>query len=268
MQAEELVREGKPHEALSALEDAVRAKPADATLRVFLFQLLSVLGQWERALAQLNVAAELDAENLLMAQVCRCALQSEVLREEVFAGRRTPLVLGEPREWMGQLIQANATIASGSIAKGMELRDIAFEGAMTVPGEVDGKPFAWLADADSRMGPVLEGIVDGRYYWIPLSHVREIHFEEPTDLRDVVWAVVQFTWVNGGQAVGLIPARYPGTPACEDETLLMSRRTDWEDLGSECFTGLGQRVLATDGDELPLLGVRHIRFEAPEADGG
>ena len=33
----------------------------DAALRIFLFQLLAVQGQWERSLNQLNVAAELDA---------------------------------------------------------------------------------------------------------------------------------------------------------------------------------------------------------------
>ena len=47
-------------------------------LRVFLFQLLCVLGQWERALTQLNVAAELDAQALAMAQMYREALQCEM----------------------------------------------------------------------------------------------------------------------------------------------------------------------------------------------
>ena len=67
MQAEELLQSGRLSEALAALETKVRANPADAKLRVFLFQLLCVLGQWERAMAQLNVAAELDTINMLMA---------------------------------------------------------------------------------------------------------------------------------------------------------------------------------------------------------
>ena len=49
MTAQELLKEGKPAEALAALQAEVRAAPNDGKLRVFLFQLLAVLGQWERA---------------------------------------------------------------------------------------------------------------------------------------------------------------------------------------------------------------------------
>ena len=59
--AEQHLESGDPAAALARLQEEVRARPADAKLRVFLFQLLCVLGQWERALNQLNVAAELDA---------------------------------------------------------------------------------------------------------------------------------------------------------------------------------------------------------------
>ena len=58
--AEDKVKDGDPAGALALLQQEVRAKPADPKLRVFLFQLLCVLGQWERALNQLKVAAELD----------------------------------------------------------------------------------------------------------------------------------------------------------------------------------------------------------------
>ncbi|GAI96313.1 unnamed protein product, partial [marine sediment metagenome] len=80
MQAEELLQAGQLTEALAVLEDQIRSDPANAKLRVFLFQLLSVQGDWERALTQLNVAAEIDPINLLMAQVCRAALNCEALR--------------------------------------------------------------------------------------------------------------------------------------------------------------------------------------------
>ena len=53
--AEQSLRNGDPAEALVRLQEDVRANPADAKLRVFLFQLLCVVGQWERALNQLTV---------------------------------------------------------------------------------------------------------------------------------------------------------------------------------------------------------------------
>jgi protein involved in temperature-dependent protein secretion len=37
-----------------------------------------------------------------------------------------------------------------------------------------GNLFAWLADADVRLGPVLEAIVDGKYYWIPFGNLSAI----------------------------------------------------------------------------------------------
>lgn len=58
----------------------VRKAPADAKRRVFLFQLLAVMGDWDRALNQLNVAGELDSGTLAMVSTYREALRCEVLR--------------------------------------------------------------------------------------------------------------------------------------------------------------------------------------------
>ena len=66
--AEQSLKGGDPVAALAQLQEQVRARPADPKLRVFLFQLLCVLGQWERALNQLNVASSLDPEAVAMAQ--------------------------------------------------------------------------------------------------------------------------------------------------------------------------------------------------------
>ena len=64
MEAEALVKAGRLEEALEDLQAGIRKDAANAKLRVFLFQVLSVMGRWDRALVQLNVAAELDAANL------------------------------------------------------------------------------------------------------------------------------------------------------------------------------------------------------------
>ena len=98
--AEQAVRDGDLDAASSHLQDAVRKDPAKAELRVFLFQLLCVKGEWERALTQLNVAADLDAGALAMAQMYRETIHCEALRAEVFAGKTTPVVFGEPEAWL------------------------------------------------------------------------------------------------------------------------------------------------------------------------
>ena len=257
-QAEELLREGKLEEALAKLQDQVRNDPAKPELRMFLFQLLSVMGNWPRALTQLNVAAELDGEKMLIAEICRPALESEAFRSAVFQGKKTPLVLGEPEHWVSLMIQANELLAGGELSAAAKLRDQAFEAAPAVSGKINGHDFAWLADADTRLGPIMEAIIDRKYFWIPLTRVKTVRVEEPRALRNMVWAEAQFTWTNGGQAPGLIPTRYAGSELAGDSALRLARQTSWKQLDGGHFIGLGQRMLATDRGEHPLLEVRSI----------
>ena len=70
-----------------------------------------VFGEWERAVTQLDAAAQLDPIALPMAQAYRAAIRCEMLRARVFAGARTPTIFarpgtvdvaagrGEPRAW-------------------------------------------------------------------------------------------------------------------------------------------------------------------------
>jgi type VI secretion system protein ImpE len=263
MLAEQSLRDGDLAATLHDLQDQVRSSPADPKLRVFLFQLLSVLGQWERALKQLQVAGELDAGTLAMVQTYREALRCEVLRSEVFAGRRSPLVFGDPEPWLAHLLEALRLTAQGQHAAAERLREQAFEGAPASAGEMDGVGFTWIADADPRLGPVLEAVVNGRYYWIPFARIREIRLEEPSDLRDLVWTPAWFCWANGGEAAGLIPTRYPGTEADADDRVRLARRTEWVEQTAASVFGRGQRMLATDVADAPLLEVRSIRLDTP-----
>jgi len=258
MCVEELVQAGELDQALSAIKDEVRAHPDRVEPRTKLFHLLCVMGDWERALTQLNIAVELDASLLLMAQIYRPALAIEAMRTEVFAGRRAPLVFGEPLEWVAWLIQALALIESGQTDAATELRERAFEAADATTGTIDGEPFEWLADADARLGPTLEAIIDGKYYWVPMMRIQQLRIEPPAALRDLLWASAQFTWTNGGTAVGLIPVRYPLSELETDSAFRLSRKTEWRDVGGGCFGGIGQRMLATDQNEYPLLEVREV----------
>jgi type VI secretion system protein ImpE len=263
--AQQALSAGDLDQALSDLQQQVRKDPANSKHRIFLFQLQAVLGQWAKALNQLNVLAEMDAATLPMTQTYREALQCEVLRAEVFAGRRTPLIFGDPPTWLALLLEALRLAAQGQMAQSQTLREQALAEAPAIPGRINDEPFVWLADADARLGPVLEIIVNGRYYWAPLQHIRHVELEAPVDLRDLVWTPAQFTWANGGGAVGLIPTRYPGSETAADHAIRMARKTEWLDCGGELYCGLGQRMLATDAGEYPLLEVRSIALTPAES---
>ena len=266
--AEQALREGQVDAALKSLQDGVRAQAGDPRLRVFLFQLLCVLGQWPRALNQLDVCVELDPSTLPMASTYREAIKCEALREAVFAGRTTPMVFGRPQAWVALLVEALQADARGDAAAAARLRDDALQAAPATPGSADGVAFDWIADADSRLGPVLEAVINGRYAWVPFSALSGIAIEEPTDLRDLVWSAAQLEFVNGGASVALIPTRYPGSANDGDGAIRLARRTDWIALAEPHFRGLGQRVLTTSQADIDLLQLRRITLApAPPADG-
>jgi len=266
--AEAALKEGDASRALKLLTEQIRAKPQEAKLRVFLFQLLCVLGQWERALNQLNVALELDAGMLPMVQTYREAIACETLRLQVFAGQKVPMLFGEPEPWVALLIEALLREGRGEHEAGRQLREQALEQAPATSGKADGQAFAWIADADSRLGPVLEAVINGRYYWLPWNRLARLEIDPPEDLRDAVWMPAHFQFTNGGEVVGLIPTRYPDTELASGDGLALARRTEWRETADGQFLGLGQRLLATDAADFALMDVREVLLdEAPGAAG-
>ena len=139
------------------------------------------------------------------------------------------------------------------------------EQAQAVPGSIDGQAFEWIADADPRLGPVCEAIIDGRYYWVPVERIRSLALEPPTALRDVVWMPGQLVLANGGEAAALLPVRYPGSESDADSQIRLARKTEWDEVSPETFQGRGQRMFATDAGEYALLNVRRIELRGAEA---
>ena len=260
MKAEELVQAGDVEGALQELQQRVRTKPADADLRVFLFQLLAVLGQWKRALNQLEVIHDLDTKAWPLVHAYRETINCELHRQAVFEGKSKPLILGEPQQWVAVLIEAQQAYARGDLENFKSLNEQALEQAPATKGKINGEPFEWLADADQRFGPVLELIFNGQYYWAPLDTIKTMRSEKPTDLRDLIWLPTEVTWTNGGQNMVMMPSRYPRITEVSVDDLL-SRKTDWVDLGQDVVEGTGQRLLATDQDDYSFLQVRTIEFE-------
>lgn len=258
MTPEEHLKAGDLAATLGALQDKVRAAPADAKLRIFLFQLLCVLGDWNRAITQLKVAAELDPAATMMAQTYREAIICEVYREKVFAGEKAPMIFGEPDQWLALLIEGQLRMGAGDAAAAAELRARAFEEAPAVSGRLNGQPFDWVADADMRLGPVLEVIVNGRYFWLPFGKIESIKAEEPSDLRDTVWTAVTLTPAGGGALAALIPTRYAGTTGTGDDAEKLARATRWIDAGAETYCGIGQRLLATPDGDTALMDLREL----------
>lgn len=286
MTAHQHLRTSDLDATLKRLQQEVRDNPAEPKHRIFLFQLLSVLGQWDRALTQLNVLRDMSGETLAMAQTYQELLNCEALRGHVFAGKRTPLVFGEPEPWIAMLLQALQLDAAGNHPEAADIRAQALEAAPTTSGtltlfpvsEGDGDerptqveaPFQWIADADSRIGPCIEAVINGKYYWVPFQRIASLGLEKVADLRDLVWLPARFLFNNGGETVGFVPTRYTGSEANSDNNIRMAKTTQWNQVGDETYWGVGLRVLTTDAEDYALTQIGRIEFAEAEvsADAG
>lgn len=253
---------------IAKVKDDVRRAPDDPRHRTFLFQLLVVKGDWERALTQLTVVSELDAGALPMAGTYRIAIQAEALRRAVFAGQRGPLLFGEPQPWIAMLLEALQSGARGDHAGAAALREKAFDHAPATSGMIDGMRFEWIADGDTRIGPMIEAIFNGGYYWVPINRLQAVRIEAPSDLRDLVWMPAELRFANGGEMTALIPTRYPGAEDSADPQIMLGAKTTWEEPAPGSYIGSGQRTWVTDSHEHAIMDTRVILFDKspPPAD--
>jgi len=255
--------------ALEQSESAVKAAPADADKRAEWVQLLLLYGDWRRASTQLQAWQALTPQAAPTTQQLADCVAAEMQREQVFSGEIAPAFFTPPQEW--QLLLAEALRAAPQQAS--QLRDRAFElaaanaGQFSLNSEEESAPanhFDWLADADSRLGPVCELFVDNRYYWVPFHELESIRFQPPQNVVHLIWAHAMVKWRSGKQQVCQIPARYPLTEGCDDAYRL-GRKTDWLTLSDNGhYAGQGQKSWITDDDECALLTLRQVQFTTDE----
>ena len=262
------LKEGNLPQTIERVKDRIRKEPAEAEHRQFLCYLLCLQGDWDKAKKQLDVAVELKPENQLHGLIVHTLMSGERSRAAAFAGDETPMILGEPAEWIATLIEALRLDAEGKSDEAEKLNLKAFEAAPEVSGSIqvanEAAPIAfnWFADADTRLGPVIEAFVNSAYYWIPVTRIRKIEMEAPSILSDFVWQPVRMELTTGGVQEGFLPSRYFGSEQSDDSRIVLARLTEWQGSGDR-YTGLGQRMWTTDSGDYPLFDTRVIEFDNP-----
>jgi type VI secretion system protein ImpE len=228
----ELFKAGKVREAIEALTAYLRDHPSDSAQRTFLFELLCFAGEFTRAEKQLAVLASGSPDKETGAIVYYAALHAERTRHELFEKQNFP---------------------SDSPA--------------SPPGELNGKPFTELRDADSDIGARLEVYAAGSYVWLPFEHLASLEMGPPQRLRDTLWApaLVQAAPSFKGMDLGevLIPAIYPFSWKQPDEQIWLGRVTEWLENEEGGESPVGQKMLLVDGEEFPFLEVRSLTFSHP-----
>jgi type VI secretion system protein ImpE len=233
--ARALFAEGRLDAAIERLGAELRSAPGDARRRAFLFELLVLAGQYDRAAKQLAVVAGAGGAAEAGAMVLRAALDAERVREHMFATGDVP-----------------SAAAPGPVS-----------------GTLNGRRFAAIADADPRVGARLEVMAGGRYLWIPFAHLAAVRVEAPARLRDLKWASAR---VATGPSVRdlelgevLLPALSPAAWRLDDPELRLGRAADWEEAPDGAFRPVGQKLLAVDDAFVPLLQVRELILDGPPA---
>jgi len=253
------LRSGDLDGARAALVETVKKAPADQAARLFLFQLLAVMGDWDKAASQLRALASLSPEAQMLATVYDQAIAAERRRIDAWNGRLPFEVLVPSSPWVTDLAGALDHFAAGHTEAGEQARDQAFEQAGDTPGQSsDTDRFSWISDIDPRLGPCFEAIVSGRWGLVPFEAVEVIKTEGPKDLRDIVWLPVEMRLRSGQSAAALLPARYAGSEASPESAVRLGQVTVWSDDGDR---PLGQRLWTTDGGaDLGLLSLRRLDF--------
>lgn len=270
--ADRLLRQGDLEGARAALAARARIEPAHAPTRMFLFQLLSMVGEWDKARGQLDILARLSPEAQMLAVAYGQAIDAERVRASALAGAVATRpgtgseiipVLARGGDWIDGLAHALMLDARGEGEAAQEARGEALDAAPDMPGlieadELGERRFDWIADADPRFGPSLEAVVGGRWGLLPFDAVERITSKGVRDLRDAIWFPAEVRLRAGGSVAAMLPARYPGSERSGEVGARTGAATYWNEAGR----GLGQRVLAlSGGEEFGLLSLRSLRFD-------
>jgi type VI secretion system protein ImpE len=184
------------------------------------------------------VLAEAGPNSEIGALLYRSALQAERTRQALFQKKEKP---------------------SGGTSSGAE----------TITGTLNGKPFQTITDADPRIGPRLEVFTAGNYHWLNFEHLASIQIPQPRRLRDLIWtpAVVRVGPALKNTELGevLLPVLSPFAWQHSDDAVRLGRMTLWEEGESGEAVPVGQKMLLVDGEEFPLLDIRQLEFNLPQA---
>jgi type VI secretion system protein ImpE len=264
--AREIFQAGRLAPAIEELTREVKANPTDGTRRIFLFELLSFSGEWDRAEKQIDVLGQGGPEAMLAVQVYRANIQAERLRRRLFDEGLHPHFLTEPPPYVDRHLDAVNRVRERNFTEARAILDKAEEDRPALGGTLNGRPFADFRDADDLLGPVLELIVKDKYAWLPFEQIRRMVIDPPSKLRDLLWARAKVEALDGTVGDVFLPALYEGSWRHGDDQVRLGRMTDWVALSDDLGRGAGLKTFLVDDTETALFEAKELTFRAPSAD--
>lgn len=224
MNVDELYKNGQLQEAIDAQIQEVKSNPADQRKRIFLFELLSFAGEWDRAKRQIEAVQYEELEMLNAVQQYSKLLESEEKRRRLFSESLKPRFVSEPPDHVHWRIDAINFMRDNNYAEAAKLLAKANQSVPPIKGILNGKPFENLHDTDDLFGTVLEVMAHGQYYWVPMEHLDGMAKNEPQYPRDLIWIPTKLEMQDMSGDV-FLPALYPGTSEHENVQVKLGRMT-------------------------------------------
>jgi type VI secretion system protein ImpE len=266
MNASELFKAGKLQDAIDAQLKEVKAAPADHGKRLFLFELLAFAGDLDRARRQIDAInyGELERDNAVLAY--RKLLDAEQARRRLFSDGQSPQFFAPPPDHVHQRLEAVNRLREGRPAEATEALARAAAATPAVSGQLNGKAFASLRDADDLFAGVLEVFLQGNYFWLPVEQIAGVTLKPPSYPRDLFWAPAQIEVRDGAAGEAFLPALYPGSHEHPDEQVRLGRSTDWKNVEGGPVLGVGLRTFLVDDDAHTLLEWRQLEIQSNPTD--
>lgn len=140
-------------------------------------------------------------------------------------------------------------------------RQAALSGAPPSRGCHGETTFEWITDGDERLGPVIEIILGGVYYWIPFDMVESLEIPTPKKAMELVWAPVDLKLSGHSARVAYMSSRYIPMPDECSDALLVGAETYWKELPGGAWRGCGRRAWIVDGELLSMFEAGRMNFE-------
>ena len=256
MTAAELFRSGQLQAAIDAQIQEVRTHPTDHGRRVFLFELMSFAGEFDRARRQIDAVSYPEPEREAAVQQYRKLLDAEDHRRKVLKEGVMPAFLTQPPQWLYHRLAALKALIAGNPQGALEAIEQADREAAPVAGTLNGQSIEAFRDADDLFGPVIEVLAQGGYYWVPLEQVAGLTANAPAYPRDLLWFPVKLSIKDGPAGDAFLPTIYYGSATNSDEAVKLGRVTQWTE--TEPVRGTGLRMLAANEDLVSVLELREF----------
>jgi type VI secretion system protein ImpE len=246
--------------AINDLTREVRANPADVQRRTFLFELLLFAGDLDRAERQLSAIGSQSVQAEVGVQAYLNNIRAERAREKLFSNGLAPHFIQEPPAYVDLHLEAVNRVREGDTAEARRLLDRAEEERPALEGSFNGAPFDDFRDYNDIVSPVLEMFVSEKYTWLPLEQIKQIEFDKPGHLRDLLWATARVETWSGTIGQVFLPALYCGSHQHDDDRVKLGRMTDWKQAGDDLYLAAGLRLFWVGGQEKPFHELRSLEF--------